>query len=263
MQKTIVFITLILTFMVVSSFNPEKVCKYKMKTIVIDPGHGGNDPGTLGKSSKEKDIALAVSLELGRIIQKNLPGIKVVYTRSSDKFVELYKRAEIANKNQADLMISIHCNAVPKKGNNWQSVHGTEIYIMGNHKSEENLEVARRENAVIFDEANYKTNYDGFDPNSPESNILLSLSQEVHVKNSLNLASKMDNQFETRVKRKSRGVKQAGFVVLAKTALPSVLVELGFLSNLEEEKFLKDAMGQVYMASAIFRAIREYKEELE
>ncbi|HAS46069.1 MAG TPA: N-acetylmuramoyl-L-alanine amidase [Microscillaceae bacterium] len=236
---------------------------YKVKTIVIDAGHGGRDPGTLGKRTKEKDITLRVALELGRIIKRNMPKVKIIYTRTTDKFVELYRRAEIANQAKADLFISIHCNAAPKKSRNRAKAHGAETYIMGNHVSEANLAIAQRENAAIFLEKNYKKNYGGFNPNSPQSYILLSMNQQVHMKHSLSLARKIDWEIKNRVRRHTRGVKQAGFYVLARTAMPSVLVELGFLSNLAEERYLKGALGQIYMASAIYRAFRAYKKELE
>ncbi|GAB4397927.1 MAG: hypothetical protein OHK0053_15430 [Microscillaceae bacterium] len=231
--------------------------------VVIDPGHGGKDPGTLGSASHEKDITLAVSLELGRILKANLPGVKVVYTRTTDKFVELYRRAELANEQRADLFISIHCNSMPHGTASRAAIQGTEIYVMGLHKSEDNLEVAQRENAAILKEANYQANYEGFDPNSPQSYILLSLRQQAYLENSLNLARKINQEFVERVKRPSRGVKQAGFVVLSRTTMPSVLIELGFLSSPAEEKYLKEAAHQVYLASAIFRAIRAYKAEIE
>lgn len=235
--------------------------KQAIRSIVIDAGHGGKDPGASGQFSHEKDIALAVALELGRIIQKNMPSVKVIYTRKSDVFVELYKRAKIANQAKADLFISLHCNAVPA-AKRWQ-IKGTETYVMGIHKNAENLAVAKRENAAILKEANYQSNYQGFSPSSNESHILFALNQQSHLQSSLRLAHKIEQQFSQRVKRHSRGVKQAGFVVLAKTAMPSVLVELGFISHPQEEKFLNDALNQVYLASAIFRAIRDYKREIE
>lgn len=242
---------------------PPKPTTSLISTIVIDAGHGGKDPGTLGSSAREKDIVLAISLELGRRLKQHIPEAKIVYTRLNDKFVELYRRAEIANENKADLFISIHCNSTPKNMVNRQNIQGTETYVMGLHKSEENLEVAKRENASIYQEVNYEKNYQGFDPDSPQSYILLSLSQQTYLQNSLNLARKIDYQFRTNAKRSSRGVKQAGFVVLSKTAMPSILVECGFLSNPAEEKFLSSTAGQVQMAQAIFLAVKEYKKELD
>ncbi len=234
-----------------------------VQMIVIDAGHGGKDPGTIGHSVHEKKITLAIALELGRTLQKNIPGIKVAYTRTKDEFVELHKRAEIANKYKADVFISLHCNAAPRRMANRQYVHGTSTFVMGLHKTEENLEIAMRENSVILKEANYQSNYGSFDPDSPQSYILLSLRQQTHLQNSLRLAHKIEHQFKAQVKRKSRGVKQAGFVVLSETTMPCVLVELGFLSNPSEEQFLKSTQGQTYMAHALYRAIRDYKKELE
>lgn len=243
-------------------FTQPSISPQKEFIIVIDPGHGGKDPGALGSNSKEKDITLQVALQLGRILKANIPEATIVYTRLSDKFVELYRRAEIANEYRADLFISLHCNSLPHKSPNRQSVKGTEVYVMGLHKTEENLEVAKRENAAILKEANYQARYDGFDPNSPQSYILLSLRQQTHLANSLNLANKIDLELRTRANRTSRGVKQAGFVVLSKTTMPSILIELGFLSNPEEEKYLQNANNQVYLASAIYRAVKAYKEEI-
>lgn len=257
--KNIVRILLLPAIFVLISFNSTNKVDYKVKKIVIDAGHGGKDSGTLGKVSFEKDVSLAIALELGATINKYLPDVEVVYTRLDDNFVELDERANMANKNGADLFVSIHCNAVGHS----DQVHGTETWVMGLHTSEENLKVAKRENAVILMEENYEERYEGFDPNDPASHILFSLYQNAYLKNSLNLAEKIEYQFKKRVGRNSRGVKQAGFVVLYKTSMPSVLIETGFLSNPKEERYLNDALGQTYIASGIFRAIRDYKEELE
>ncbi|EAY27640.1 N-acetylmuramoyl-L-alanine amidase family protein [Microscilla marina] len=273
MLKRLLLISCLFIVCISTSFLPVHVSQapdksevllgYKVKTVVIDAGHGGKDPGTLGKHTKEKNITLRVALELGRIIKRNLPGVKVVYTRTTDKFVELYRRTELANRIKADLFISIHCNAAARKARNRSRAKGAEVYVMGNHVSEDNLAIAKRENSSILLEKNYQRNYGGFDPNSPQSYILLAMSQQVHMKHSLNFARKIDWEIKNKVRRKTRGVKQAGFYVLARTAMPSVLVELGFLSNPGEERFLNDALGQIYMASAIFRAFRAYKKELE
>lgn len=230
----------------------------RISTVVIDAGHGGKDPGAVGKNSKEKDIALAVALKAGGYIQEYLPDVKVIYTRKSDKFVELYKRAQIANEAEADIFISIHCNS-----NNSSRPYGSETYAMGLHKNNANLNVAIKENAAITLEENAESAYEGFDANSPESYIRFSLFQNVFLKQSLNLANKIEKQFNDRVGRKSRGVNQAGFLVLWRTAMPGVLVELGFLSNPSEEHFLRSEKGQVYMASAIYRAFKAYKLEYE
>ncbi|GJM60090.1 hypothetical protein PEDI_06420 [Persicobacter diffluens] len=233
--------------------------RYQVKTVVIDAGHGGKDNGTSGNKSREKDVALKIALKLGEIINENIPDVKVIYTRKEDKFVELADRALIANQNHADVFISIHCNSTPHS----HKVKGTETYVMGLHTNEGNLDVAMRENESLLMEDNYTQTYEGFDPNSPESYILFSLYQNAYSDNSLNLASKIEKQFKSRVGRHSRGVKQAGFVVLWRTSMPSVLVETGFLSNQDEEKFLSDKLGQTYIASGIYRAFRDYKNEIE
>lgn len=232
---------------------------YTVKTVVIDAGHGGKDTGCLGKHSQEKDIALGIALKLGSYIEQNISGVKVIYTRKTDVFVELHERAAIANKNQADLFISIHCNAAK----NHTHVHGTETYIMGLDKSAENLDVSRRENSVILLENNYEHHYDGFNLNDYESNIVFSLYQNAFLNQSIDFASSIEKEFKHKAKRKSRGVKQESFLVLYKTGMPSVLVEAGFLTNTTEEAYLKSDQGQTYIASAIFRAFKEYKVKLE
>ncbi|MBL7857870.1 MAG: N-acetylmuramoyl-L-alanine amidase [Cyclobacteriaceae bacterium] len=237
-----------------TTFSPE----FKIDVVVIDAGHGGKDSGTLGKASKEKDVALKIALKLGANIEKNLPGVKVIYTRKDDRFIPLDERADIANKNKADLFICIHSNANPNT-----KAFGTETYVMGLHKDESNLEVAKRENSVILLDENYKERYEGFDPNSAESYILFSLNQSAYQENSLNFASKVEAQFKNRAGRASRGVKQAGFWVLWRTTMPSVLIETGFLSNGTEEQFLVSDSGQELIASGIYRAFKEYKTEVE
>jgi len=230
----------------------------KIRTVVIDAGHGGKDPGALGHRSKEKDIVLAVALKTGAYIEKNLPGVKVIYTRKDDRFIPLHQRADIANKNNADFFISIHCNSVAA-GN----ASGAETYVMGLHKNEANLNVAMKENAAILLEDNADDQYQGFDANSVESYIQFSLLQDENLNRSTALAENIQKQFKDRVGRRDRGVYQAGFLVLWRTAMPGVLVELGYISNPTEEKFLMSENGQVYMASAIFRAFRDYKQEYE
>ena len=232
-----------------------------ISTVVIDAGHGGKDPGASGSHSKEKDITLAVALKVGRYIKANLPDVKVIYTRTKDRFVPLIKRGEIANKNKADLFISIHCNA-----NNSHKPYGAETYVLGSDdsRSNRNMKVAMLENAAILLEDNAKSNYDGFDPNSPESYIIFSLKQnDYKQEESLVLAQKIQSQFKNRAGRKDRGVHQAGFLVLAGTYMPSVLVELGYLSNYTEEKYLLSEKGQSYLASAIYRAVKSYKKDYE
>jgi len=257
MVKNFATISLLSAIFVLSSFTVLEKKQYKVQTVVIDAGHGGKDPGCHGKKSKEADVALNVALELGRIINENLPDVKVIYTRDKNHFVELHDRAGIANKANADLFLSIHCNSGPSH------VSGTETYTMGLHTSEGNLEVAKRENAVVLQENDYKEKYDGFDPNSPQGHILFSLFQHAFIEQSLKLAQKIEEQFEKRVGRTSRGVKQAGLLVLWKTTMPGALVEIGFLTNAKEEAYLTQSANQVYIASAIYRAVKEYKLELE
>jgi len=230
----------------------------KIETVVIDAGHGGKDSGALGKNSKEKDLNLAVALKLGNYIKENLPDVKVVYTRDTDKFVELSERAAIANRNNADVFISIHCNSTEKT----TTVQGAETFVMGESKNEKNLEVAKKENAAILLEDNTDA-YDNFDPNSTEAYILFSLSQSLYQSQSLNLADKVQQQLTNKLGRHDRGVQQAGFLVLWKTSMPSILVELGFINNLKEEQFLNSDKGQSQMALALYRAFEEYKREFE
>lgn len=231
---------------------------YRIRRIVLDPGHGGRDPGAVGVRSKEKDIVLAISLKLGNYINEYLPDVEVLYTRTTDEFIELHRRAEIANKNNADLFISIHANANTNK-----SVRGTDTFVLGQGRTKENLEVAMKENAAILLEDNYDEQYEGFDPNSSESYIIFSFMQSAYVGHSLNFASHVQNQFRERVGRIDRGVRQAGFLVLWQTTMPSALIEIGFISNADEERYLMSEEGQTYIASAIFRAFRDYKVSIE
>jgi N-acetylmuramoyl-L-alanine amidase len=231
---------------------------FKLRTVVIDAGHGGKDPGTLGKFTREKDIVLKIALKTGSYIEQNLPDVKVLYTRDTDKYVDFQVRADVANKNNADLFISIHANSIVGA-----NAYGTETYIMGLHKDNSNFEVAKRENSVILMDENYKEKYEGFDPNSPESYILFSLNQSAYQQNSLKFAQKVEDQFKNRVGRSSRGVKQAGFLVLWMTTTPSVLIETGFLSNSKEETFLASENGQNLISSGIYRAFKDYKTEIE
>jgi N-acetylmuramoyl-L-alanine amidase len=232
--------------------------KNQLKTIVIDAGHGGFQPGTVSKTTKEKDITLKVALKVGAYIEKNLPDVKVLYTRKKDVAVGLDERAHLANANKADLFVSIHVNASPSP-----TAYGTETWVMGLDKSEKNMSVSKRENAVILLEENYLERYEGFDPTSPESQILFELTQSAFKENSLKAAAKVEQQFKDRVGRRSLGVKQGPFWVLWATSMPSILIELGFLTNAKEEQYLLNESNQELMASAIYRAIKEYKEELE
>ena len=229
-----------------------------LKTVVIDPGHGGKDSGAVGRHNKEKDIVLDIALKVRDYLKKYLPELNVVMTREDDKFVPLDERARIANENDADLFVSIHANSITNP-----RIYGSETFVLGLHRSEENLEVAKKENSVIVLEDNYETKYEGFDPNSTESYIIFELMQNVYLDQSIGFASAVQNQFKNRVGRHDRGVKQAGFLVLRETSMPGVLVEVGFLSNRYEERFMASENGKVYLASAIFRAIRDYKERYD
>ncbi len=233
----------------------------ELKTIVIDPGHGGKDPGCNGAGEIwEKAVTLAVSLKLGKLIQDSLPGVKVIYTRQTDKFVELWERPNMANKQNADLFISIHCNS-----NTNVTAAGSETFFMGVHKTQGNLDVAKRENAAVKYEANYKTNerYGGFDPNSSESHIIFSLLQNAFITQSLKFSTLVEDNSKKYSKLSSRGVKQAGFLVLWQTAMPSVLVEIGFLTNAGDRAVLKSEDGQMKIAKGILKSVKEYKKELE
>lgn len=230
----------------------------KISTVVIDPGHGGRDPGAVGLKSKEKDIVLDVALRTGKLIQQNLPDVKVVYTRSRDEFKELHRRAAIANQAEADLFISIHCNASKDT-----QASGAETFVMGEHRTNANLEVAKLENASILLEDNYSEEYGDFDPNSTAAYIALSLFQSENKNQSIRFAQTVQEQFTRRLGRKDRSVQQAGFLVLYRTSMPGVLVELGFITNPEEEAFMMSDEGKSFMASAIYRAFREYKQQFE
>jgi N-acetylmuramoyl-L-alanine amidase len=257
--KTPITIILTVFLMLLSSFQPVRIGESKVKVIVIDAGHGGKDPGAVAGGVKEKDIVLAVSRKLGALIKEAYPEVKVYYTRLGDSFLELSERSNIANRNKADLFISVHCNA-----NANQKAQGSETYVMGTHKNESNLEVAKRENSAVLLEDNYQEDYEGFDPGSPEGHIIFSFYQNAYLEQSILVASKVEEHFAKRKKAApSRGVKQAGFLVLWKAAMPSVLVELGFITNPEERKYLNSESGQQESAEAIFKAIREYKEEVE
>lgn len=231
---------------------------YGVKTIVIDAGHGGKDPGAVGHNCKEKDIVLKVALLTGKYIEQYLDDVKVIYTRKDDTFIELSERANIANKAKADLFISIHANAVGST-----RAYGAETFVLGTNSSENNLRIAQKENSVITFEDNYEEKYEGFDPNSPESYIIFNFMQNAYQKQSTSLATLIQDQYTKRVGRKDRKVKQAQLWVLATAAMPAVLTELGFISNPSEEKFLISKEGQDFMASALFRAVRDYKHDID
>jgi len=232
--------------------------KVSIKRVVIDAGHGGQDPGTIGRRAKEKNVALAIALKLGNMIQKNCKDVKVIFTRDRDVFVELNRRAQFANDMKADLFISVHCNA-----NNDHSLKGAETYVMGLHRTKANLEIAKTENASILMESDYSNHYDGFNPNSDESYITFSMFQDAYLEQSMEFAAEVQKQFEEKVGMNDRGVRQAGFLVLYKTTMPSVLVETGYLSNPSEETFMVTDKGQEYIASAIYRAFKTFKQNVE
>jgi len=260
MKKRLIFIFSVFILFVLFCFanTPKDKKGYRIKTVVIDSGHGGKDPGAVGSKVYEKDVVLKVALKLGNLIETNFPDVKVVFTRKSDVFVELYRRAQIANQNKADLFISIHCNSSKNT-----TAFGSETYVMGLHKSQENLEVAKKENSSILLEDNYSQMYDGFDPKSPESNIIFSLYQNAYIDQSLMIAQKIQHQMSTKVGFSDRGVKQAGFLVLYKAAMPSILTEIGFVSNKSEEEVLISEQGTNKISNALFNAFKEYKENVE
>lgn len=229
-----------------------------IRTVVIDAGHGGFDPGCEGKLAKEKDIALAIALKVGHYIEENIPDVKVIYTRKTDVFVELWRRAEIANEADADLLISIHVNAFTKS-----YARGTLSLVLGQHRAGENFDVAVRENSVILLEDNYETIYEGFDPKSTESYIMFSLMQKTYFRQSIEFGDYIQTQFRERAQRKDLGVREQGLQVLARAAMPGVLIETGFISNPDEERYLVSEYGQEIIASAIYRGFREYKEEID
>jgi N-acetylmuramoyl-L-alanine amidase len=232
--------------------------QYELKTVVLDPGHGGKDPGATVAGVREKDIVLKVALKAGELIKKNHPNVKVVYTRSTDVFINLDERANIANKNNADLFISIHANYFKNP-----AISGTETYLLGLHRTQENLELAKLENSVILLEDDYTTRYEGFDPNSAESYIMFELIQDEFLEQSRQFADKVESQFKGYAKRPSRGVKQAGFLVLRRTTMPSVLIELGYLSNNNDRAYMQTDKGIDELAASVANAFAHYKNTLE
>jgi N-acetylmuramoyl-L-alanine amidase len=253
---------ILMCFMPAAKFPARKIDK--IQTIVLDAGHGGDDTGAPGikgnREFLEKEVTLDLALRLGKIIEEKMPEVRVLYTRKSDKSVKLWERPNFANRNEADLFISIHCNA-----NNNPKAHGSETYFMGLHVNDGNLDVAKRENAAITYEADYRNNdrYGGFDPNSPESHIIFSLVQNAYINQSLRLSSYVETETGKISQIRSRGVKQAGFLVLWKTSMPSILVETGFITNPEDRKYLASDEGKNTIANGIFKAIENYKNFVE
>lgn len=288
-KKIQYWIVLLSVVAIGGGFAVKKVKTGTLQTIVIDPGHGGKDPGCNGVTHKEKDIALAVALKLGKLIEENMKGVKVIYTRTTDVFVELEDRAQIANKAKADLFISIHCNAagkpvlirdpktgkkVPKTFKNKKGKivvvekpnpvpFGTETYVMGLKNEEGKMKVATRENSAILLEDNYEQKYGGFDPESEESYIIMSNYTSAYVIQSANLAVKLQEEYAKKAGRIDKGVHRQSIWVLWRTSMPSILTEIGYLTNPLEEQFLGSAKGQDYLAKAIYRGLRRYKDELD
>lgn len=228
-----------------------------IRTLVIDAGHGGKDPGALGRDHYEKDIALAVALQVKRIMAREMPEIKVVLTRETDEFIELHRRGQIAKEAGGDFFISIHCNGLDDR-----SKAGTETYILGTNAGQESYNRIISENQSILLEEDYRSSYDNFDPSSPEGFIFFSLIKNAHREESLRLANKIQAQFESRLHRNNRGVKQAPFVVLYACGMPAVLTEMGFITNSDEEIWLSSEAGQISVASGIYRSVKEYNLEL-
>lgn len=232
-------------------------CLFAMPyTLVIDAGHGGKDPGAMGNGAKEKNINLTVALAFGKLVEQNCKDVKVVYTRKTDTFVELNERANIANRNKADLFISIHTNATAAK----VGPQGTETYTLGMHRAADNLAVAKRENSVITLESNYEQKYEGFDPNSIESYIIFELIADKNMESSVKLADLIQKQFRSTAGRKDKGVHQAGFLVLRATSMPSVLIELGYINNPSEATYLTSTAGVNALAKSIYNAFVAYKK---
>lgn len=226
----------------------------KSFTLVIDPGHGGHDAGAIGTFSKEKNINLNVALAFGRLVENNCSNVKVIYTRKTDVFIPLHQRADIANRNKADLFISIHTNALPKGA----KATGLETYTLGMHRASDNFDVAKRENSVILIEKDYKQHYEGFDPSSSESYIMFEFLQDKNMAQSVELAKMVQKRTCAAATRPNKGVKQAGFLVLRETSMPSCLIELGFISTPSEEQFLNSDEGIANMGRGIYQAFCDY-----
>ncbi len=251
--KKLIFLSLALFFI----FQSNTITAQQKFKVVLDAGHGGKDPGNSGNGHSEKEIVLKIALEVGKLLKAD-NAIEVIYTRDDDTYLELFERGEVAQKSKADLFVSIHCDAFGKS-----SVHGAGTFVLGLHENDRNFEIAKKENQVILLEDNYKTNYGGFDPNSPESVIGLTLMQEEFLDQSLLLAKLIQDNFVADLSRSDRKVKQAGFLVLRNTFMPSVLVETGFLTNKTEGSYLNSKKGQQQMAKSIYKAIKSYKKQLD
>lgn len=251
------WLALVITFSCLSA-ECQEFDNYSIRTVVLDPGHGGKDPGALGSKSKEKDITLKIAKKIGKLITRDYPEIKIAYTRDDDRFVALRDRSQFANDQHADLFISIHCNSFVKN-----AVNGVETYVMGLRKSEDNLNIALRENAVITYEDNFESKYEGYDPNSEESFIIFSMIQNAYLEQSLSLASLIQKNLVNSTSFYDRGVKQDIFWVLVGTTMPSILVETGFISNPKDEQFIRSEKGQDTIAKSIFDAFKLYKLDVD
>lgn len=249
-----VFLSVLLVMVTLSFKAP---VKNRLKIVVLDAGHGGKDPGT--GNGKEKKYALDITLKLGEKIKETHENVKVIYTRDGDYFVPLHKRADIANKNRADLFISIHCNALPRSS----TTRGTETYVMGLHKTQENLDLAKTENSAILFEDNYSKDYRGYNPKSPLAHIMMANFQNAYMEQSMAFASRIEKNMAKVNGQKSRGVKQAGFIVIWETTMPSVLIETGYLTNNQDAQILGSESGREKISKAIFKAFEEYKNDYE
>jgi len=254
MSKRLIFIIAVILTLVL----PAKAADHRF-TLVIDPGHGGHDAGALGSMSKEKNINLKVALAFGRMVERNCPDVKVIYTRKTDVFIPLSERANIANKAKADLFISVHTNALPKG----KIARGFEVYTLGMHRAAENLDVAKRENSVILVEKDYKQRYQGFDPNSSESYIMFEFIQDKNMAKSVELAKMIQQDVCAQAGRPNKGVHQAGFLVLRATSMPSCLIELGFITTSDEERLLNSESGIENHARGIYRAFTRYRKKYD
>jgi len=255
MKSKFIFQLFLIAIVVLSTTSFSNVYSQKQFVVVLDAGHGGKDPGNRGNGYKEASIALSIVLKVGEALEKN-PNIKVIYTRKKNVFVELRERAAIANRADADLFVSVHCDAFTN------NAYGSGTFVLGLHKSKANFEIAKKENEVIFLEDNYEETYAGFDPSAPESLIGMTLMQEEYLDQSILLATLVQNNFTNTLKRKDRSVKQAGFWVLHNTYMPSVLIETGFLTNKKEGAYLNSKKGQNEMAKEISKAILSYRSSL-
>ncbi len=261
-NRILFFIIFLLLFSLKFSVRAQTSAGVVLKTVVIDAGHGGNDPGAISLDRKllEKDVTLSIATKLGNLIKKSCPDVKVIYTRSKDIYVPLDTRSDIANKNHADLFISIHCNSVPK-GKSAPS--GCETFIMGMHKSGSNLEVCKIENSVILLEDDYTTKYQGYNPNDPESFIFFNLMQNANLEQSLEMAALCQENLKKSPINRDRGIKQGGLLVLWKTTMPAILVEVGFISNQNDRNILASDQKRNLIASQLFSAFQEFKKQYE